>query len=136
MMRMTAIACAAAGLVALGGCMTSVPAGPVTGSWGGKHVGLELDRSGGRLEYDCAAGTIDEPLIPARDGSFAVSGTHTPGTGGPDRVGYVPPSFPARYSGTVGRARMMLRVVIPSRDLTIGPYDLRRDAEPGLFRCL
>ena len=120
----------------LGACATTMPEGPVTGSWGGEHVGLTLDGGGGRLEYDCAAGTIAEPLFPAPDGSFAVNGTHTPGMGGPDRIDYVPPSYPARYTGTVGRETMTLRVAVPSRDLTLGPFRLRRDTEPRLLRCL
>ena len=120
----------------LGACATIVPGGPVTGSWGGEHVGLTLDSTGGRLEYDCAAGTIVGPLIPAADGSFAADGTHTPGMGGPDRIDYVPPSYPARYTGTVGSETMTLRVAVPSRGLTLGPFRLRRGAAPRILRCL
>ena len=120
----------------LGACATPLPAGPVTGAWGGEHIDLTLDRTGGRLEYDCAAGPIAGPLVPAPDGSFAADGTHTPGMCGPDRIDYVPPSYPARYTGTVSRETMTLRVAVPSRDLTLGPFRLRRDAEPQLLRCL
>ena len=120
----------------LGACATTAPEGPVTGAWGGEHLGLPLDGAGGRLEYDCAAGTIAEPLIPAADGSFAVHGTHTPGMGGPERADYIAPSFPARYTGRVGHETMTLRVAVPSRDLTLGPFRLRRDTEPRLLRCL
>lgn len=123
-------------LAALGGCATAVSQGPVTGNWGGEHVGLVLDERGGRLDYDCAAGTITEPLVQSRDGSFAASGMHTPGQGGPDRAGYIPPSFAARYSGTISGNTMTLRVAVPSRDLTMGPFRLRRDAPPQLLRCL
>ena len=118
------------------GCMTPVAEGPVTGAWGGERVGLTLDRSGGRLEYDCATGTIAGPLIASRDGSFAAIGTHTPGQGGPDRIGTIPPSYPARYSATVARDTMTLRVAVPARDITMGPFRLRRDAPPRLLKCL
>lgn len=128
------LASAIAGL--LGGCMTPVAEGPVTGTWGGERVGLSLDRSGGRLEYDCATGTIAGPLIASRDGSFVAIGTHTPGQGGPDRIGTIPPSYPARYTGTVARDTMTLRVVVPARDLTLGPFRLGRDASPQLLKCL
>ena len=120
----------------LGACATPLPAGPVTGGWGGEHVGLTLTSTGGRLEYDCAAGTIAGPVIRAPDGSFAADGTHTPGQGGPDRIDYVPPSYPARYTGKVSRETMTLRVSVPSRDLTLGPFRLRRGAEPRILRCL
>lgn len=123
-------------LAVLGGCATPVAQPAITGGWGGERVGLVLDAGGGRLEYDCAAGTIAGPLIPARDGSFTVGGMHTPGHGGPDRIDYVPPSYPARYTGTVGRDTMTLRVEVASRVLTLGPFRLRRDAPPRLLRCL
>ena len=120
----------------LGACATSMVARPVTGEWGGEHVGLTLDQTGGRLEYDCAAGRIYGPLIRAPDGSFAADGAHTPGMVGPDRLDYVPPSYPARYTGKVGGETMTLRVAVPSRDLMLGPFRLRRDAEPRILRCL
>ncbi len=123
-------------LALLGGCATAVPEGPITGEWGGEHVGLTLDPVGGRLEYDCAAGTIVGPVIAARDGSFAANGTHTPGLGGPERIGYVPPSYPARYAGTVRRKTKTLRVSVPARDIEMGPFRLRRGADPRILRCL
>ena len=123
-------------LAALGGCASVAPGSPLTGDWGGERVGLVLDDSGGRLEYDCASGTIAGPLIPGADGTFAATGTHTPGQGGPDRARYVPPSYAARYSGSVSGTSMTLRVEVPSRDLAIGPLRLRQGEPPRLLRCL
>lgn len=118
------------------GCATMAPAGPVTGSWGGQHVGLVLDATGGTLDYDCAAGRIDGPVATGPDGRFVARGTHTPGTGGPEREGEVRPSYPANYSGSVRGDRMVLRVYVPARGFVIGPYELRRGADPILMRCL
>lgn len=113
------------------------PAGvPLTGSWGGEHVGLALTEVGGRIEYDCAAGRIEGPLLPDRSGRFAAAGTHTPGQGGPDRIDYVPPSFTARYSGWVTGAAMTLRVEVPQNRTGLGPFTLRHGAPPMLLRCL
>lgn len=112
------------------------PSSPVTGSWGGEHIGLTLDAGGGALEYDCAAGRIDEPLVTGPAGEFAANGSHTPGTGGPERLGQGRPSYPARYSGHVSGETMRLRVSVPARNLELGPYELRRGAEPQLLRCL
>src|SRR5687768_12548717 len=83
------------------GCasLQSAPS-PVLGSWGGSHVGLVLDRSGGRLEYDCAGGTI-APIIPGLDGRFEAEGSHTPAAGGPEIEGQVQPTYDARFSGSV-----------------------------------
>lgn len=129
-------AAAAAAMLLLGGCASVPPMGvPLTGQWGGRHVGLSLTPAGGTVDYDCAAGTIDAPLIPARDGSFSTEGRHTPGTGGPERIGEVPPSYRARYSGRVRGDRLTLTVRVENGVL-IGPYELRRGAEPILMRCL
>ena len=116
-------------------CATAPPSGPLTGQWGGQHVGLQLGPAGGTLDYDCAAGTIG-PVAPGPDGRFAASGRHTPGMGGPERVGEVRPSYPAGYSGSVSGDVMNLRIEVPSQAIVIGPYTLRRGAEPVLMRCL
>lgn len=123
-------------LALLASCAAVPPAGaPLTGRWGGNHVGLTLDTNGGTLEYDCAAGEIAGPLVPRGDGTFAAIGTHSPGHGGPERVGEVHPSFPARYAGTVRGDRMTMTVKVQNGVL-IGPHTLRRGAEPMLMRCL
>jgi hypothetical protein len=109
---------------------------PLTGSWGGRHVGLKLEAEGGRLDYDCAAGTIDEPLRLEHGDRFRAGGTHSPGQGGPDRIGYEPPRLPATYEGQVRGDRMTLHVRVPSTGVELGPFTLRRGAEPILLRCL
>lgn len=136
---MTNLPFAVIAALSLAACAPVTPSGaasPLTGQWGGQHVGLVLGPTGGTLDYDCAAGRIDGPVQPARNGSFVASGTHTPGTGGPERVGEVRPSWPARYSGSVGGDWMTLRVDVSDRGIVIGPYRLRRGAEPMLMRCL
>ena len=114
---------------------TASPVRAVTGEWGGKHIALSLDAAGGRVEYDCAAGAIAEPLRPDAAGRFRAAGTHTPGQGGPDRIDYVPPGLPALYEGRVTGNRMTLRVRVSS-GLTLGPFMLRRGVEPTLLKCL
>jgi hypothetical protein len=119
----------------LAGCASLAPAGtPLTGSWGGTHVGLALDATGGRLEYDCAAGTVG-PIVPGPNGVFQVRGTHTPAAGGPDRVGEVRPTFHADFVGRVRGDRMSLTGTIEN-GVMLGPFELRRGAEPIIFRCL
>jgi hypothetical protein len=135
-MRMMKLAIVATLLVPLSvACQsTAGPLGAVTGEWGEKHIGLSLDAGGGRLEYDCAAGAIAEPLRPDAAGRFRAAGTHTPDQGGPDRIDYVPPRLPAVYEGRVTGNRMTLRVRVSS-GLTLGPFKLRRDVEPTLLKC-
>ncbi|MEO6112856.1 MAG: hypothetical protein ABIP07_00195 [Sphingomicrobium sp.] len=133
MVRLTFVAAC----VAISGCATpQVASQPLTGSWGGTHVGLTLDAVGGQLDYDCAAGTIVGPVKVDDAGLFRATGTHTPGTGGPVQQGHVPPAFPATYQGKVRGDAMTLSISVPSRGFVIGPYELRRGVDPRLMRCL
>jgi hypothetical protein len=122
-------------LLLLTGCTTAQPAGrPVTGQWGGPHIGLTLDSGGGRIDYDCASGTIGA-VLPGGDGRFITSGTHTPGHGGPVREGEVMPTHRATFAGQVSGNRMNLEGRTEN-GIELGPFELRRGAEPGIFRCL
>ena len=130
---------AIAAVLLLLGCETAGIAEPesaLAGSWGGHHVSLVLEPGGGRLEYNCAAGEIYGPLRPDARGRFAATGIHIPGHGGPDRVGEAPPRLPAEYSGRVEGEVMALRVRVPSTGVDLGPFALRRGAEPVILRCL
>lgn len=106
----------------------------IAGRWGGAHVALTLDDSGGSIEYDCAHGGLSAPVRPDRSGRFESDGVHVREHGGPVREGEVPDSIPARYAGRISGDRMTLRVLV-GRD-TLGPFELRRGAEPRLFKCL
>jgi hypothetical protein len=117
------------------GC-ASLPSASValSGSWGGTHVGLVLEESGGRLEYDCASGTIG-PIAPRRDGTFEAEGSHTPAAGGPEIVGQVRPTYLTRFRGSVRGDRMTLTGTLQN-GVVLGPFELRRGVEPIIFRCL
>jgi hypothetical protein len=111
------------------------PGDTLTGAWGGLHVLLTLSADGGRIDYDCAQGTIDEPVRPDASGAFHVRGQHTQRQGGPARVADEPPApKQALYDGTVSGDRMQLRVSIDGE--AIGNYALRRGADPQMVNCL
>jgi hypothetical protein len=136
--RLSSMAVLAAA-VTLSGCQSPLApstANPVTGSWGGDHISLVVGATGGQLEYDCASGWIDGPLLTDAAGGFTAGGYHSPGHGGPERQGYEPPRLPAVYSGQIVGDVMTLTVKVPSTGIQIGPLTLRRDAQPMLMRCL
>ena len=127
--------CAIAVAVCLAGCASApLQPAPLTGDWGGTHVGLHLTASGGTLDYDCAHGTIG-PVAAGFGGRFTAEGTHTPGHGGPIREGEVLPTWHVRYDGSVRGDRMRLQGSVET-GVVLGPFDLRRGAEPIIFRCL
>jgi hypothetical protein len=128
--------CLLAAATALTACASVPPAGaPLSGPWGGSHVGLMLTATEGQLEYDCAAGTIAGPLAVRADGSFEAQGTHTPGSGGPEIEGQARRVYSARYTGTVRGDWMTLAAQLEN-GVRLGPFILRRAAEPIIFRCL
>ncbi|HEX4441645.1 MAG TPA: hypothetical protein VH854_16340 [Thermoanaerobaculia bacterium] len=102
------------------------------GNWGGVHVGLEVTASGARLEFDCAHGTIDGPIVLDADGSFEARGTQTREGPGPTRQGQ-DDSAPGTYSGSVKGDQLTLRVTAGGQDA--GTFTLTRGRVPRLFKC-
>src|SRR5688572_20800810 len=80
-------------------CPADIPDRVPNGAWGGDHIGIAVTDSGATIEYDCAAGTIREPLRLDRSGRFQWQGIHYPGQGGPIRIDEPPKALSARYSG-------------------------------------
>jgi len=120
---------------AAAGCANPTPV-IALGAWGGSHVRMDVTSTGARLEYDCAEGVIEEPLRPDPEGRFTAAGVHTPGHGGPIRVGEVLPSFRARYEGRVDGEQMSLLVTLTETRAMLGTFELRRGSSGLLTRCL
>jgi hypothetical protein len=117
-------------------CPNSVAGTVVTGAWGGQHIGLTATSDSAQIEYDCAAGSIQGPIVLDANGRFGAIGTHTIGHGGPVRVDELPDVHPARYDGRVQGNTMELRVVLTDRNQEIGTFRLERNAQPMVMRCL
>lgn len=114
----------------------------VIGIWGGPHAGLQLQGGLGDAQFDCASGTIDDPLYPAADGSFSVKGTYRTGAPGPVRVGQFFKSQGAIFAGQITRGaakntpRVMTLHVTLEDGTAIGPFTLEEGTPPQLTRCL
>jgi hypothetical protein len=121
------------------GCVAAYPgkgkSETLTGSWGGEHISLEATAQGARIEYDCAQGTIDDPIVLDRDGRFGAKGTHTAEHAGPVREGEPAEGQPARYRGRVKGGTLELTVTLSSGE-EVGSFTLTRDAQPRLTKCL
>lgn len=107
----------------------------LSGHWGGPHIGLVMEGAIAQVAYDCASGTIDESIIPAKDGSFTARGTHRAGQGGPVRVGQIFRSQRATFSGKVDDDNMTLTATLEDGTV-LGPFQLVRGAQPQIMRCL
>lgn len=126
---------AAAASLAVACTTAAVPQGPLTGHWGGTHIGMLIGPAGTKIEYDCAEGAIPGPIIPRRDGRFEAEGTHKPGWGGPERSDVVLPTYRVRFTGTVRGEAMTLQGRVEN-GVQLGPFMLRRGAQPIIFACL
>ena len=107
----------------------------LVGPWGGPHVGIAFEGGLANVRFDCASGTIDVPVFPAKDGAFEARGTYRQGTPGPVRVGQIFRSQPATYAGKVTKDAMTLTVTMDD-GTAAGPFNLTRGAAPQLTRCL
>jgi hypothetical protein len=108
----------------------------LTGSWGGPHVSLEITGETGRIEYDCAHGTLGGPIKLDREGRFEVAGTHASERGGPVREGEEDSGQPARYRGQVKGKTLSLTVTLTGSGEELGTFTLTQGATSRLVKCL
>ena len=123
-----------AGAAALASCET-IENKPthIGGLWGGPHAGMIVQGGLAEVQFDCAAGTVDEPI--RANGPFLVNGTYRAGASGPIRVGQIFRSQRAKYSGEVTKTVMTLNVTLED-NTALGPFALTEGQAPQLTRCL
>ena len=112
------------------------PARLAQGSWGGQHVTLMVGASSATIEYDCAYGEINGPLVTDRRGRFDLKGTHSREHGGPVRIEEQSTGQPARYTGWTDGKKMTLTVRLSGGKETIGTFNLTRGSQGRVFKCL
>ncbi len=104
------------------------------GDWGGEHVRLTVADTGGKVEFDCAHGTLDGPLTLDPDGRFDVKGTLA-GEGGPVMKDPDSNARPARYRGKTDGQSMSLDVTFEGGE-SAGTFSLSRNGRAKLVKCL
>jgi hypothetical protein len=70
------------------------------GMWGGPNLQIDITAQGATLEFDCATGTILEPIALDANGRFHANGTFQT-EGGPVRKDQSPRGQTAVFSGVV-----------------------------------
>ena len=127
------VACATLGLGPPGGRETKRVS---AGIWGAMGVAMEVTESGATIEYDCAHGTIDQPLLLDADGRLDVKGHHFREHGGPVRQGEESNGEPVRYVGQVTGDTLTLTVKPEGSNTPIGDYQLLRGKTGRIHKCL
>lgn len=104
-----------------------------TGEWGGQHISINVGPKYAKIEYDCASGVIDGPLVVDAAGHFNLRGTHSRERGGPVREGDNPPGHPATYTGTIKGNTMTLTLKVGDSDEET--FTLEKGKPGELFKC-
>jgi hypothetical protein len=104
------------------------------GKWGGEHARLEVSDAGGRVEFDCAHGSLDAPLDVDTAGRFSVPGTFVL-EGGPERIDQPRPARVVRYAGRVDGSRMELELLSETGE-RLESFSLEFGRAALLFKCL
>lgn len=106
------------------------------GTWGGNHIAMEVTEEGAQIEYDCAHGTISEPLRIDSQGKFSAKGTHVRERGGPQRLGDEEKGEPVIYSGTTDGKTATVTVTSSGTDEVIGTFTLSLGKPSRIVKCL
>ena len=104
-------------------------------TWGGEHVRIEFNKGEARVAFDCAHGTITDPLKTDPEGHFALNGTYVREGPGPIRLNVPRVSQPARYSGTIKGEEMSLSVTLNNNSQELGTFTLTRGSEGLIRKC-
>ena len=103
------------------------------GVWGGEHISMKVGAKSATIEYDCANGVIDGPLVVDSNGHFNLRGTHKMERGGPVRLGDEPKSIPATYTGAINGNMMTLTLKLG--DAEDETFTLEKGKTGDLFKC-
>jgi hypothetical protein len=103
--------------------------------WGGNDINMEMTAQGADLEFDCASGSVLEPIKANAKGEFAVRGTYTPQHGGPITLANPPRELPATYKGTINGDTMWLEIMLADKDQQPQPFTLTRGKAGRVVKC-
>ena len=106
-----------------------------TGVWGGQHIRAEVTDSGASLEFDCAHGAIDQPIVLDGKGGFDVKGKFTPEHGGPTRRDEESHDRLVRYAGQVKGQTLTLTITDSGTKETIDSFTLTHGSDGRIMKC-
>ncbi len=105
-----------------------------SGIWGGNSASLEISDGKWSLEFDCANGTISEPIVLDNEGHFEVPGLYVREGPGPVRQGGNRQSQ-AIYSGVVKDDTMTLSIRMDGSSDELLNVTLARSKQGRLRKC-
>ncbi len=106
------------------------------GNWGGRGIGLTIEKNSARIEYDCAEAEINRKIMIDENGNFSVEGDYIRHSFGPVRADMPPERQPARFEGKISDQTMTLTVSLTGSKEKIGEFTLKLDQTARIRRCL
>jgi len=107
----------------------------ISGLWGGQGISMEATDSGATLDFDCASGTITEPILPDTAGKFSVKGRFARQRPGPTREDDNTEGQPASYSGVVNGENLTLTITLAKNSEKVGDFTLAHGKIGRIRRC-
>jgi hypothetical protein len=96
---------------------------------------MKMNDKGATLEFDCARGTIGQPITPDANGKFSLAGTYSPERGGPVRKDNPSNTVPATYQGTMQGDTMQLQIIPEDQSQAPPALTLTRGQPGRLMKC-
>jgi len=137
-LRQVFATCAALLMIALVACLTA--GAQDSGSddsevWGGRDISMHMTAAGASIEFDCAQGSVTEPIKPNAAGEFRAAGSYTPELGGPVRKDNPPRAQPATYKGTISGNTMHLEIILADKTQQPPSFALTKGSEGRVVKC-
>jgi hypothetical protein len=132
MRSLRSFVCGAIGIV-FAACDSTSPASSLElGGWGGEHVGLFVESTSVSFLFDCAGGSVSQPIPLAADGSFDVTGTYSNG-GNAFGVDHTPHA--TRYFGRVTGTHISFTRILLDGSLPDATFTADFGVPPGIVAC-
>lgn len=106
----------------------------ISGLWGGQGISMEVTDSGATLDFDCASGSITEPIVPDNAGKFSAKGLYARQRPGPTREGE-DESQQAIYSGVLDGENLTLTITLAKNSEKVGNFTLAHGKMGRIRRC-
>ena len=107
----------------------------LSGLWGGQGISMEVTDSGATLDFDCASGTITEPIVVDSAGKFSAKGRFARQRPGPTREDENNEGQPASYSGVIDGENLRLTITLTKNSEKVGDFTLAHGKMGRIRRC-
>ena len=106
----------------------------LNGLWGGQGLSMEVTDAGATLDFDCASGSITEPMKPDSAGKFSAKGRFARQRPGPTREGE-DEGQPAVYNGVVDGENLTLTITLTQNSEKVGSFTLGHGKMGRIRKC-